>query len=132
MLTYGAPGFSPSGTSYPRPSDVPSEQLCAALFLHSHQNRALKDCSVEKQLPLCVLSSDLLIQKAFKNSGFSMAEVLLLFIFISLFPISLASYIVMNEVPMGRRRCGAEVGCKPLLGSHLLGLLTSSGEEGSS
>lgn len=47
----------------PDPSEASSEQLHAALFLHFKQNHALKDCSVEKQLPLCVPCSDLL----FKN-----------------------------------------------------------------
>lgn len=69
MLAYGAPGLQPCRHILPAPgpSEVPSEQLRAALFLHPQQNHALKDCSVEKQLPLCVPSSDLLIQKAFKN-----------------------------------------------------------------
>lgn len=46
-----------------------------------------------------------------KTSGFSTAEVLLLFLFTSLFPVSLASCVVMGEVPTGR--CGAEVGSEP-------------------
>lgn len=60
-----------------------------------------------------------------------MTEVLFLFLFTSLFPISLTSYVVTGEVLMGRRRCTAEAACKhaaKLVAK--LGLLTSSGEEG--